>query len=90
MDPFLAKQDPTTKMNYAATQEHVTWDELNNRIIKELVWVAYHRLSFTNLLCILVKHLVMKSTKELNLFPNKHGVLKYLIPLVITHKESLD
>ena len=34
MDQFLAKQDPTIKMNYAAAQEHVPRAEQNNRIIQ--------------------------------------------------------
>ena len=34
VDPFLAKQNPTIKVNYAAAQEHVPQDEQNNHIIQ--------------------------------------------------------
>ena len=90
MDPFLVKQDPPIKMNYAAAQEHVPRAERNNRVIQERVRAAYHRFPFTHLPRILVKYLVMESTKKLNFFPNKHGVSKYFSPRMIMHQENLD
>ena len=80
MDPFLAKKYPTIKMNYAAAQEHVPQAEQNNCVIQERIQEAYHRFPFPYLPRILVKYLVMKSTKNLNLFTNKQGVSKYFIP----------
>jgi hypothetical protein len=77
-------------MNYAAAQEHVPRAERNNRVIQERVRVAYHRFPFTHLPRILVKYLVMESTKKLNLFPNKNGVSKYFSPRMIMHQETLD
>ena len=90
MDPFLARQDPSIKMNYATTQEHVPRAERNNRVIQERVQAAYHRFPFTHLPRILVKYLVMESTKKLNFFPNKHGVSKYFGLRMIMHQENLD
>jgi hypothetical protein len=90
MDPLSARQDPPITMNYAATQEHVPRAEQNNRVIQERVRVAYHRFPFTHLPRILVKYLVMESTKKLNFFPNKNGVSKYFSPRMIMHQETLD
>jgi uncharacterized protein YifE (UPF0438 family) len=59
MDPLSARQDLPITMNYAATQEHVTRAERNNRVIQERVRAAYHRFLFTHLPRILVKYLVM-------------------------------
>ena len=39
---------------------------------------------------ILVKYLVMESTKKLNFFPNKNRVSKHYSPCMILHKENLD
>ena len=78
MDPFSARQDPPIKMNYAATQEHVLRAERNNRVIQERVRAAYHRFPFTHLLRILVKYLVLESTKKLIFVPSM-GSLSILI-----------
>jgi hypothetical protein len=90
MDPLSARQDPSITLNYAAAQEHVPRAERNNRVIQERVRAAYHRFPFTHLPRILVKYLVMESTKKLNFFPNKNGVSKYFSPCMIMHKETLD
>jgi hypothetical protein len=90
MDPVSARQDRPIRMNYASAQEHVPRAERNNRVIQERVRAAYHRLPFTHLPRILVKFLVMESTKKLNFFPNKNGVSKYFSPRMIMHQENLD
>jgi hypothetical protein len=90
MDPFSARQDPTITVNYAAAQEHVPRAERNNRTIQERVRATYHRLPYDHLPRILVKYLVMESTKKLNFFPNKNGVSKYFSPRMILHQENLD
>ena len=90
MDPFSARQDPPIKIHYAAAQEHVPRAERNNRVIQERVRAAYHRFPYTHLPRILVKFLVMESTKKLNFFPNKNGVSKYFSPRMIMHHENLD
>ena len=74
VDILSAKEDPPIQMNNAAAQEHVPQAEQNNRVIQENVRAAYHIFSFTHLLCILVKYLVIKSTEKLNIFLNKHSV----------------
>jgi hypothetical protein len=90
MDPLSARQDPPISMNYAAAQEHVPRAERNNQVIQERVRAAYHRFPFTHLPRILVKYLVMESTKKLDFFPNKNGVSKYFSPCMIMHQEKMD
>jgi hypothetical protein len=90
MDPLSAREDPPIAMNYAAAQEHVPRAERNNRVIQERVRAAYHRFPFTHLPRVLVKYLVLESTKKLNFFPNKNGVSKYFSPRMIMHQENLD
>jgi hypothetical protein len=90
MDPLSARQDPPITMNYAAAQEHVPRAEQRNRVIQERVKAAYHRFPFTHLPRILVKYLVMESTKKLNFFPNKNGVSQYFSPRMIMHQDHLD
>ena len=90
IDPFPEKQDPKIKMNYAEAQEHVPQSERNKRVIKERVRAACHIFPLTNMPHILVKYLVMESNKNLNFFPNKHGVSKYFSLFIIIHKEKLD
>ena len=77
MDPYSTKQNPPIMVNYASAQEHVPRAERNNRTIKERVCATYHRLPCDHLPQILVKYLVMESTKKLNFFPNKNGVSKH-------------
>lgn len=38
----------------------------------------------------MVKYMVLEATKQLNYFPNKHGVSKYFSPRMILHQENLD
>ena len=90
MDPFLARQDLSIKMNHAAAQEHVPRAERNNRVIQERVRATHHRLPHTHLPRVLVKHVVMEATKKLNFFPNKNGASKVFSPRMIMHQENLD
>jgi hypothetical protein len=90
LDPFSARQNPTITVNYAAAQEHVPRAKRNNRTIQERVRATYHRLPYDHLPRILVKYLVMESTKKLNFFPNKNGVSKYFSPRMILHQENID
>jgi hypothetical protein len=90
MDPLSLRQDPPINMNYASAQEHTPRAERNNRVIQERVRAGYHRFPFTHLPCILVKYLVMESTKKLNFFPNEYGVSKVFSPHMIMHQVNLD
>ena len=88
MDPFFAKKYLTIKINYAALQEYVPRYEQNNCVIQERVQAAYHRFPYTHLPHILVKYIIMESTKKLNLSPKKHGVSNYSSPCMIIHHET--
>jgi hypothetical protein len=87
MNPLSARQDPPITINYAGAQENVPRAERNNRVIQERVRAAYHWFPLTHLPRILVKYLVMESTKKLNFFHNKNGVSKYFSPRMTMHKE---
>ena len=89
MDQFLTRQYPPIKINYAAAQEHVTQSELKTRVIQERVQSAHNIFPFTYRPRILLKYLVMESTKKLNFPPNKNGVLKYFSPRMIMHQNKI-
>ena len=90
MDSFANKQDPPIRVNYSTAQEHVPRAERNNRTIQERTRCNYYQLPYNHLCRILVKYLVIESTKKINFFPAKHGVSKYYSPRMILHKENLD
>ena len=77
-------------MNYANPQEHVPEAERNNRVIKERVRAAYHRLPFKHLPRLMIKILVTESAKKMNFFPAKNGISPYYSPRMILHQRNLD
>ena len=77
-------------MNYANPQEHVPEAERNNRVIKERVRAAYHRLPFKHLPRLMIKILVTESARKLNFFPAKNGISPYYSPRMILHQRNLD
>jgi len=77
-------------MNYANPQEHVPEAEHNNRVTKELVRAAYHRLPFKHLPRLMIKILVTESAKKMNFFPAKNGISPYYSPCMILHQRNLD
>ena len=90
MDPFLAKQDPRIKTDYAAAQEQVPRYEQNNCVIQERLRAAWHRFTCTHLPRISVKYLVGESTTKLVFFSNKHGASNNFSPRMIMHKEKME
>ena len=84
------KDDLDIKMNYASAQEHVPEAERNNRVIKERVRAAFHRLPYTAIPKVVVKMLAMESTNKLNFFPPKGGVSQYCSPRMILTNNALD
>ena len=77
-------------INYANPQEHVPEAERNNRVLKERIRAAYHRLPYQQLTRVMTKILVMESAKKLNFFPAKHGISPYYSPRMILHAKTLD
>jgi hypothetical protein len=84
------KHETELKFNFTSAKEHVPEAERNNRIIKERVRAAFHRLPYKKLPKVMTQILVMESTKKLNFFPPKGGVSSYFSPRMIIHKESID
>ena len=54
---------------------HIPEADRNNRVIKERFRISYYRLPYKNIPRIMIRHLVMNVTLNLNLFPSKGGVL---------------
>jgi hypothetical protein len=88
MDPLA--NELGVNVNYANPQEHVPEAERNNRVLKECVRAAYHRLPCNCLPRLLVKTLVTESAKKLNFFPAKNGISQYYSPRMILHERNLD
>jgi hypothetical protein len=65
------KHEMELKFNFTSAKEHVPEAEHNNRIIKERVRIAFHRLLYKKMPKIMTQILVMESTKKLNFFPPK-------------------
>ena len=84
------KDDLDIDMNYASAQEHVPEAERNNRVIKERVRAAYHRLPYQSIPKVMIKVLAMESTNKLNFFPPKGGISPYYSPRMILTNEALD
>ena len=78
------------EMNYANPDEHVPEIERSIRTIKERFRTAYYRLPYKNIPKTMIKHLAMKVTSDLNLFPVKGGVSEFYSPNVILSKRNLD
>ena len=78
------------KMNYASTGEHVPEAERNNRTIKDRVRTTYHQLPYKRIPKVLIRKLVMRATKMLNLLPAKGGISSYLSPYTIVTRRVVD
>ena len=84
------EEDLNVDMNFTNTQDHVPEAERNNQTIKERIWAAYHRLPYKAITRIMLRHLAMIQTNQLNLFPVKGGVSKYYSPRMIMNQTNLD
>lgn len=76
-------------VNYASAQEHVPEIERSIRVIKERVRATFHRLPYLKLPPVMIKILVMESTKKLNFFPPKGGISEFYSPRMIMHQENI-
>ena len=75
------------RMNYASAGEHVPKAERNNRTIKDRVRTTYHQLPYARIPKVLIRYLVLRATRMLNLLPAKGGISAYLSPhTIITHR----
>ena len=88
MDPVQDDLDVT--MVYSAAQAHEPVSERNNRVIKERVRAAFHRLPYKALPKAIMKALVIESARKLNYFPAKHGISKHYSPRQIVHQTTLN
>ena len=88
MDPIQDDLDVT--MVYSAAQAHEPVSERNNRVIKERVRAAFHRLPYKALPKAIMKALVIESARKLNYFPAKHGISQHYSPRQIVHQTTLN
>jgi len=77
-------------MKYSSTNEYVPEAERNNRTIQEWIRATYHNLPFKVIPKVMLKHLAMVCTQQLNMFPAKGGVSPYLSPHMILTGRSFD
>jgi hypothetical protein len=88
MDPV--SDDLEANMDYAPAKQHVPEAERNIRTISERIRAAYHNLPYKAIPKIMLKHLAMSCTKQLNLYPARNGISKYYSPHVILGGRNLD
>ena len=89
MDEIKDNIDGIT-FDYSPAKAHVPEAERNNRVLKERVRAAFHRLPYKALPRILLKYLVSESARKLNYFPAKYGISQHYSPRQIVHQETLD
>ena len=74
------------EINYSNPDGHVPEAESNNRVIKQRFRIVYYRLPYTKIPRIIIRHLAMNVTWNLNFFPAKVGALDRYIPrMIISH-----
>jgi hypothetical protein len=88
MNPVSDELD--VEMNYTNTDDHVPEAERNNRVLKERVRALANSLPFKKMPKVMIRKAVQHSARQLNLFPAKGGVSKYLSPYTIMHGKSVD
>ena len=90
LDDIKDNFTPPIEMEYCATNKHVPEAERNNRVLKERIRAAFHRLPFQALPKQVLKVLVMETARKLNYFPAKYGISQHYSPRQIVHQEKLD
>ena len=88
MEPLM--DDLNIQANYTSAGEHEITAERNNRTIGECIRMAYHSLPYAALPPTMTKHSAMVVTNQLNYFPAKGGISKFLSPHVIMTQKPLD
>jgi hypothetical protein len=84
------EDDLDVNMNFTNAQDHVSEAERNNRMIKERIRAAYHRLPYKAIPWTMICYLAMIQTNQLNLFTVKGGVSPYNSPRMVLNQMNLD
>ena len=75
------------EINYSDTDDQIVEVERNNIVIKERFIIAYYRLPYIKIPSIMIRHLAMNVTQNLNLFPAKGRLSAYYIPhMILSHR----
>ena len=78
------------KMNHTSRGEHVQEAECNDCTIGEHIRATCHNSPCKAIPRVVLKHLSMVCTHQLNLFPAKGGVSAHLIPHMMMSGRNLD
>ena len=71
------------EISYENPYDHVPEAESNNRVIKNMFRISYYRFSYKNIPRVIICHLVMNVTQNLNVFPTKLVVSYHYSPHMI-------
>ena len=82
--------DNLPEVNYCAADEHVPEAERNNRVIQERFRIQYNRWVFKVVPRIMIRHVAMRVTRDINIFPNKNGIVNEFSPYTIMHRRSFN
>ena len=82
------RNDMGMETNYYNPDNHVPEAERNNRVINYRFRIAYYPLPYKNIPRIMICHLVMNVTQNLNIFPTKRGVLSHYSPHMIVSQSN--
>ena len=77
-------------MKYANHDDHVPSIEQNNRVVRERFIIAYHSTPYKKISKLMIKHLAMIFTTQLNLFTDKGGFLAYCSHHMIPNQRIWD
>ena len=70
--------------------DHVPEAERNNRTIGEQIRAGYHRLPYCVIPKVMLETLAKISTRQLNFFLVKNGILPYFSPHMLMNKRNVD
>ena len=87
---YTVKDKLNCTMNYTNTQDHEPRAEINNRTIKNQIWVGLHRTTYKTILRVMIQHLAITSTDKFNNFPAKPRVSDYSSPETLLTGKTLD
>ena len=84
------RDDIGIEMYYENPDNHVPESERNNRVIKERFRISYYRLPYKKIPRIMICHLSMNATQNLNMFTAKVGVSAHYSPHIILSQSNWD
>ena len=84
------KDNLDIKLDIVVQGDHVPKAEHNNQTIGECICARYHRLPYKAISNVMLIALAKLSTRQLNFYPTKNGVLLYYSPYMLLNKRNLQ